>query len=540
MEDARHRNGPRREAHRVFLVVAVLIILLAGTLRIYHLAQRSLWLDEAIAANISRGTLSETLTLTRDLHSAPIIDPLILYSVERVSGGSLAVRLPSFVASVLAVFLTLCFVTIPAINYKTAGLAALMLSLSAAQIRYAQEVREYSLSVLYATALLYIYLSYISKKKDDYSPVPLYAAIFFAPLVQYGLVLFSFGILSALFILALIGDQRGRRIAQVMTASVFLGLGGLLSFFVTLRYQWGDDAWYLKDYFWSPGTSVLGFILTNTHHLVTYLLPGLATALIFVLAVLIYLVTSIRERVLRPVVLLSGTSCGIVLVCSLLHYYPYGGIRQCLFLAPVLCLLASESLVQVTGTMPGRANWFAFAAIVCIVVVSGVFQIRLLKPYAEIEDMQDVLHSLRSHMESGDAVYIYPAAVFAVDFYVKERDPRFMYGNYHQKTPERYVPEMMAGLQPSAKRLWIVFSHVSRDEDRHILQDVSKDWKVEPVLVVTGAALYLASRLAATTGTIPKQSSGIVVEASKATPAADHIHDSFWDWNVRNSRHPAQ
>ncbi len=51
---------------------------------------------------------------------------------------------------------------------------------------------------------------------------------------------------------------------------------------------------------------------------------------------------------------------------------------------------------------------------------------------------------------------------------------------------------------------------------------------MEPVLVVTGAALYLASRLAATTGTIPKQSSGIVVEASKATPAADHIHDSFW------------
>src|SRR5262249_31778050 len=160
----------------------------------------------------------------------------------KVSAAPLAVRIPSVLASLLAVFLMLAFVAIPAVDYKTAGLAALMLSVSAAQIRYAQEVREYSLSVLYATALLYVFLSSVTKKDKPDSPFPLYLALFGAPLIQYGLVLFSFGILSALFVLALLDTERVKKIIEVVVASVFLAVGGLLSLFLTLRYQWGDDA----------------------------------------------------------------------------------------------------------------------------------------------------------------------------------------------------------------------------------------------------------------------------------------------------------
>ena len=525
-------NGGGGRQMRAFVLCATLILLLAASLRVYHIAQRSLWLDEAIAANISRGTLSQTLILTRDLHSAPITDPLILYAVEKVNAGPLAVRIPSFVASMLAVFVTLCFVTIPSIDYKTAGLAALMLSVSATQIRYAQEVREYSLSVLYATVLLYIFLSYVSTKEKPSSPFPLYIALFGAPLIQYGLVLFSFGILATLFVFAVIDRERVSRIVQVIVASGFLAVGGLVSLFLTLRYQWGDDAWYLKDYFWAPGTGLLRFVLTNTHHLFTFLLPGLAAAAISTLAIAIYVVASICARRIPPLAVLTFTSCGIVLICSLRHFYPYGGIRQCLFLAPVLCLFASESLVQVIQKVPARLTSLGFAAIVCAVIVSGALQIRLLKPYAEVEDIQQILHALRAHIQPGDSVYIYPGAVFAVDFYVKARDPRFIYGDYHQQSPEKYVPEIESGLNRRAGRLWIVFSHIYRDEDQRILRDLSKDWEVEPVLSVTGSTLYQATR--------QPISGDAAIEASQTSLAApDHTHDSFWDWNVRNSRHPA-
>jgi hypothetical protein len=517
---------------RAFFLCATMVVLLAASLRVYHIAQRSLWLDEAIAANISRGTLSQTLILTRDLHSAPITDPLILYAVEKVNAGPLAVRIPSLVASVLAVLLMLCFVTIPSIDYKTAGLAALMLSVSAVQIRYAQEVREYSLSVLYATVLLYVFLSYLSKKEKPAWPIALYAALFAAPLIQYGLVLFSFGILATLFVFALMDEERVRRIVQVVVASAFLALGGLVSLFLTLRYQWGDDAWYLADYFWAPGTSLLHFVLYNSHHLVTFLLPGLAAAAISAVAILIYLFTSVHARRIPPIAVLAFISCTIVLICSLRHLYPYGAIRQCLFLAPVLCLFASESLVQVTNMLPARLSSISFAAIVGIVVVSGALQIRLYKPYSEVEDIQRVLRSLQTRIQPGDNVYVYPGAVFAVDFYVKQRDPRFIYADYHQQAPEKYVPEMVGGLNRRTDRIWIVFSHVYRDEDQRILRDLSKDWDVERVLSATGSALYLATRRAV--------SGDPATEASQTIPAIpDHTHDGFWDWNVRNSRHPA-
>jgi hypothetical protein len=522
-------SGSRRQAYRVFLLVSALVVLLGISLRVHHVAQRSLWLDEAIAANISRGTIAQTLILTRGLHSAPITDPLILYAVERVGSGPLAVRMPSLVASILAVALMLCFVTIPSIDYRSAGLAALMLSMSAAQIRYAQEVREYSLSVLYAGVILYVFLSYVSQKEEHNSPTSLYLSLFFAPLVQYGLVLFGFGILSALLILAFTGGKHGRRLAQIIAASGFLALGSLLSFFLTLRYQWGDDAWYLKEFLWAPGSNVFHFALSNTHYLITFLLPGLAAALISTLAILIHLVASIRRRIVPPLAALACTSCGIVLLCSILHLYPYGGTRQCLFLAPVLCLLASTSLVKVADRVTGRANSPVFVAIVCVVVVSGVFQIRLLKPYEEVEDIQKVLLSLRNNIEPGDEVYIYPGAVFAVDFYVKKRDPRFMYGDYHQQAPEKYVSEILAGLDQGSNRFWIVLSHVYRDEDQRILQDLNQDWNVELVISAQRSALYRATRRAVAPAKTPKT---IFV--------ADHTHDSFWEWNIRNSRQPRQ
>jgi hypothetical protein len=532
------RRNSEFPANRVFLALGVLVVLLAASLRIYHVSQRSLWLDEALAANISRGTLSETLILTRVFHSAPIIHPALLYVVEKVSAGPLSVRLPSLVAGVLAVVLMLCFVTVPEIDYKTAGLAALMLSVSATQIRYAQEVREYSLGILYAGVLLYAFLSYISRREKANSPILLYLSLLAAPLVQYGLVLFGGAVLAALLVLAFTGKEPRPKLAQIIAASACLGLGSLVSFFVTLRYQWGDDAWYLKDYFWTAGSNIFRFIEANTHGLITWLLPGLAAGAISVLAILICLALSIRDRILPPVALLACTSCGIVLLCSILHVYPYGGIRQCLFLAPVLFLWASMSLVQVANGLTGPARSLLFAGIICTVVVSGAFQIRLLKPYEEIEDIKPVLLFVENHIHPGDSVYIYPGAVFAVDFYIKQRDPHFTYGDYHQKNPEAYVPEMLAGLDPTAGRFWIVFSHIYREEDQQILHDLSGDWSVEPVLFAQGSALYLASRRPALMVTMASGSIDNRRATPKTTPGADHSHDSFWEWNIRNSRQP--
>ena len=522
---------------RSFIFASAIILLLAASLRIYHLGRRSLWLDEALAANISRGTLSETLTLTRGFHSAPILHPLILFATEKISSGPFAVRFPAFIASLLAVALVLGFVFILSVDRRTAALAALMLAVSAPQIRYAQEVREYSLGVLYAVVLIYVFLSYLSSQKIEPSPAPMCLAMFAAPLVQYGLVLFGVGVLLALFLLELAGRRRSRRFVHIFLASGCFGLGGLLSYFLTLRYQWEETAFYLKEYFWTPGMDPLRFVLANTHHLFTsLLLPGLGAAVISVLAILIYIGAGVRSRILSPLAVLACTTLGTALAFAFLHKYPYGPIRQCLYLAPVLCLFASQCLVEVAGKFRGRIGSFLFAGILAIILVSGIFQIRSANPYAEVEDMQKILLYLRGQMAPGDNVYVYSSAVPAADFYIKPRDSRFLYGNYHREAPQEYAVELQQGLAPGTKKVWILFCHIYQDEDQRIVHDLDPAWNIALEVASRGCSLYIAVRRAGTVVDASALPSPALSPDQASNVLASHTHDSFWEWNFRNSR----
>ncbi len=519
-------NSPRR----VYVLMSLLLLLSAACLRVHSISQRSLWLDEAIAANISRGTLSHTVFLVRAFDSAPIVHPLILYVTEKASTTPFAVRMPSLLSSLLALIVMLCMARIPSVAHRAAWLSALMMTVSAIQIHYAQEVREYSLSVFYAALLLYCFLLYTSDTEGRH-PLALYVALFVAPFVQYGLMLFSVGMLVALAILAFTGDRR-RRALRVLIASCCLATGGVLSLFLTLRYQWGDVAWYLDDYYYTRGTSLVRFVVRQTHHLVTAFLPGADIAAFAVVGICFCLYWAVRSRIFPPLALLAFTSVGTVLVCAILHKYPYGPIRQCLFLSPVLCALAAVCIVQLIDRVRRPLRTSLFAGIVCVTVLSGGMQIRAMKPYAEIEDIQRILSALEVGAGPHDLVYIYPGAVPATDFYITPRDPRFLYGDYHQDAPNRYVTDILANADPRTGRLWLVFSHVYRNEDRWIVGGLSAGWEINPVLVAQGSSLYLARRRPVPGGAPSNPTSPVPIQVAEADVV--WRGDSSWDWDIRN------
>src|SRR5579863_4858882 len=103
------RPSPTKRFSRVlFLAGALVLLTIAAILRFHHLGMRSLWFDEALAANISRGTLTNVernfagaagaVTLahvkpgsaaavldgTQFLNSAPVIHPYLLYLLEKL------------------------------------------------------------------------------------------------------------------------------------------------------------------------------------------------------------------------------------------------------------------------------------------------------------------------------------------------------------------------------------------------------------------------------------------------------------------------
>jgi hypothetical protein len=87
--------------------------------------------------------------------------------------------------------------------------------------------------------------------------------------------------------------------------------------------------------------------------------------------------------------------------------------------------------------------------------------------------------------------------VAAFEFYKRDKDPRFLYGNYHAD-PREYIPELRGSIDQQTNRVWLVFSHLTQASDRAeeqlILDSLSSEWNVHRVLAPTNTALYVADR----------------------------------------------
>lgn len=483
---------------RFFPIAALLLLAVATALRMYHLGDRSLWFDEALTANISKGTSQQILEVTRSRGSAPIIHPYLLSLVEKVARTAVAVRTPSVIASLLAVLMMLAMVRVR-INQTAALFSAAILAVSASQVRYAQEVREYSLSVLCAATLIYCLLLWEATGSRGRHPALLYATLFLSPLIQYGLVFLAFGILATVSLRLLLTKDTSFRLAHLVIASASLAAGGLLSFFVTLRYQFHPgEVWYLAPYYYdSKAMSLWKFLMTNSYRLLSFFMPGRVIALLVVVCAPIYWIAQARARKYDTLTLLVFTTILMTASAAVLRLYPYGGVRQCLFLAPLLTILAGVVFADLTRRLGGFLQPVVIVGIMAIILLSGYRTVLRQWPYGEYEDIQSVLKELARSSAPNDQVWVNHDAVPAVEFYVQGKDSRFTYGNFH-RDPQEYVPELLESIDPRSDRVWLVFSHLQQESDRAeerlIVNSLPSVWNVRPVITPINTALYLAHR----------------------------------------------
>lgn len=483
---------------KYWFVVAASLVFCAGVgLRTYHLGDRSLWYDEAVTANISRGTITQMVEGTRSA-SAPILHPLILYVAERFSTTSVAVRAPSAAASILAVLVLLAMVY-AGLSREAALLSGAILALSASQVRYAQEVREYSLSVLVAACLVFLLLRWEVAGSRSRQPVLLYGVLFIAPFVQYGLVLLGFAAASTILLRSWLEPRGNFRLVHALVGAGFLGLGGITSLALTLRYQVGHHAlgaqWYLAaNYFDSAGTSLFHFLAANSRNLISFVFPGHLLAWSFGICAILFCGIQCVHRQYDTIAILAVTSVTITILGSIAGVYPYGGLRQCLFLAPVLSVFAGfvfADLSRGLGSFAGRT----VSACIFLILFSGYRGLLDQRPYGEYEDTVSILKELAKTSAHDERVWVNHDAVDAFSFYIKNGDPRFIYGRYHD-SPQAYIPELRASLGDYHGRLWLVFSHLEQPSDRleeqFILNSLRSSWDVNPVIEPKNTALYVA------------------------------------------------
>ena len=483
-----------------FLGTAILLFAVGVAFRAYHLGDRSLWFDEALTADMSRGTLIRMLEQQRAHGSAPVVHALILYLVQKWGTGPVTVRVPSVLASLLAILLMLAMVRAK-VSHNAALISAAILAISVSQIRYAQEVREYSLSILFATILVFCLLKWESVDSRSGHPIGLYAALFLAPLVQYGLIFLGIGIWVTIGLRLLLACDTRFRFSHLVIGSVFLGAGGLLSFVLTLHYQFQahtKNVWYLTAYYFDPKTMNLwSFLSNNTYGLLIFSMPGRAITLCVVIAAPVFCISQIRSRKYDPLTLLVFSSLLLTACAGVARYYPYGGVRQCLFLTPVLTLFAGIVFDSFLRRLRGSWQAVAISGLGAAILMSGERNVLRERPYAEIEDIVSVLRELDRSNATNDQVWVNHDAVPAVEFYLGRRDHRFIFGNFHPN-PQEYVPELLKAVDRHTDRLWLVFSHLEQasdySEEQLIVNSLRPDWDVRSVVTPENTALYLAHR----------------------------------------------
>ncbi len=455
---------------RLALAAFVCLLLVAAGLRFYDLPGDYLRGDEKVAADNSSGTLSEVVHNTRNRNSSPLLYPLALWVVQKVDVSAFSLRVLPATASVLTVAVMLFFLPCLGMSRWATFLAALLATLSVAAIEHSQDAREYSIDALLAALMIAGLLWYLR----DGRKALLCASLFLAPLLQYGLVLFGTALMGTAMVLpprpwhrrnaiprlSRIPHWLRYRIVLLLPAGCFLA-GCAISYFMTVRYQWQEGGFasgnYLSAYYYmgwgeSDALPIFKFSIDRIWGLLTYHLPEVV-AIAVLAAFALLLVASFLRRFQgnlqdSAIAVLFALCIAVSVAAVILKLYPFGGIRQNIYLGPVIFLAAGVSIHWMIDSLSAltRRAWVApmlAAAAVGAIALAGVGDLWRDSPYLKTHTTKAILAFLKEHVEEGDMVYATAFAATSLKLYQDEKPGNY----YYEKTRcadggKNYIQEM--------------------------------------------------------------------------------------------------
>ena len=144
----------RTDGRRWARLALAAVLFVAAALRLYGLGFESLWLDETISVRFANLGVSEIVEGSKTDNNFPTYYLLLHHWVALFGGSELAVRLPSALMGILAVYLV--YAVGARLFGRGAGVvAALLLAVSPYHVAYSQEARVYNLMALAGLASFY-------------------------------------------------------------------------------------------------------------------------------------------------------------------------------------------------------------------------------------------------------------------------------------------------------------------------------------------------------------------------------------------------
>jgi uncharacterized membrane protein len=339
--DERFRDLPRLVPYLILVVTTLVGILL----RVHRLGSKPLWFDEAVVYWIAQADLETSISLNASGNSAPPLFVVALNLLTTIGTTEGWLRLLPVVASALCIP-AMYFLGREFLTETAALLPALIIAVAPVQIQYAQQVREYSLSVLLAILLFTAGASFVKRPTLGRAGA-LAGTVVISVFTQYGLALLAAG-LSIVTFLAVLKAGDGRKTAIRLWAAVqVVSIGAaILVYQVALREQFVPGGWggstYLASGYWAGGTaqSAISFVYRGARDLIGFAFGGS----IFLLTFLVGAIHVIALRTKRFLVLLLVLPFVVTAGAGLLRLYPLVSGRQDLFLTPAIYLAASIGL----------------------------------------------------------------------------------------------------------------------------------------------------------------------------------------------------
>ena len=473
-------------AHKLVLYYAacVCLVIVAVGLRFHDLPEHQLRYDEAAAANYSKGTFSEVISNTRYHNSSPILYPLVLWAVQKVESTIFSARIVPATASVLVVVAMLFLLPRVGVARRVAFLAGLLATFSIAAIEHAQDVREYSIDALLAVLTIAGLLRYLW----DGRKALLCISLFLAPLLQYGLVLFGIAIIGAAAVapsasgqerrnvsLGWIRDWLKRRLDLAVPCGFFL-LGSAISYLVTTRYQWHQpdfavDAYLSRFYYQGEFDtySIFEFSIGKIWSLLTYHLPKIVAIMAlpaFATFLIMAFLGESKGKLQASAIVALLSFCIVVSVgATTLGIYPLGGIRQAIYLGPIVFLAVGLAFHSVSEALASttRQAWLGSLLIVLsagAIVHFGVDAMRRVVPYWLYDKGEDILSALQERAQKEDVLFYSTGMRELIEFHGK---PNLEGLAFDRKVPCWDAPdlcfqEFVAEIIPKIgrNRLWLV------------------------------------------------------------------------------------
>ena len=353
--------------------VLAALILVGAVLRIYHLGYKSLWHDEALIFHVLQGSWREILAMNVATNSSGPLYPLFLGSITGPGATEVALRLPSMIAGVIAIPLSYLLAR-QFTKSHFALLTPFLISIAPTHIRYSQEVREYSLSFCIAIGILLCFTHFISKQ-DTCRAWILAITISVGMAIQHGLIVLVTS-LNLIVLFELRHKKWPARPVRLWLIAQLPGLAAIAAVYVTtisgqLVHTPLIKSGYLADQYWDGlASGALSLVLGNSAGILRFAFPGWIMAILFLLG-LAFIVSRRSwhtvEFILVPITL--------TFTLALLGLYPYGGIRQDLFLLPMVYVCAAIAVEALSTWLTPRIGFggvkFGQWLLISILAVQG-------------------------------------------------------------------------------------------------------------------------------------------------------------------------